>query len=232
MLLRGTIESLLKNKAYTLGMPRSFPLVLLVALISTVALQAQRSVATFQGHADGLGAHSGLLGQRSLSNGLFPQRGIQKGIFAGRFHGHHDGRKGILLPYFSPEYDLVWYEQPETEGASVEPAPSAVLEQPEDRQLGSREKPVPKSQIIDIPGASRSRAAKTLAPTVFILKDGERLESREFLLTASDLSLTVNHYCRTIPFRMLNVDATIVANRERGLDLRIPADRNQISLSF
>jgi hypothetical protein len=133
---------------------------------------------------------------------------------------------------FFPEHDLVWYEQPETEGASVEPAPSAVLEQREDRQLGSREKPVPKSQIIDIPGASRSRAAKTLAPTVFILKDGERLESREFLLTASDLSLTVNHYCRTIPLRMLNVDATIVANRERGLDLRIPADRNQISLSF
>lgn len=205
--LRGTIESLLKNKAYTLGMPQSFPLVLLVALISTVALQAQRSVATFQGHADGLRAHSGFLGQRSLSNGLFPQRGIQNGIFADRFHGHHDGRKGILLPYFFPEYDLVWYEQPETEGASVEPAPSAVLEQREDRQLGSREKPVPKSQIIDIPGASRSRAAKTLAPTV-------------------------NHYCRTIPLRMLNVDATIVANRERGLDLRIPADRNQISLSF
>jgi hypothetical protein len=96
--LRGTIESLLKNKAYTLGMPRSFPLVLLVALISTVALQAQRSVATFQGHADGLRAHSGFLGQRSLSNGLFPQRGIQNGIFADRFHGHHDGRKGILLP--------------------------------------------------------------------------------------------------------------------------------------
>ena len=230
----GTIPLSLRKQAeaYTLGMLRSLPLVLLVALIFTLPLRAQRSGATFQGHADGLRAHSGFLGQRNLSNGPFPHSGVQNGILPDRFHLHHHARNGILLPYFLPEYDPFWYEQPETEGAGVEPAPSAVLEQRDDRQLGSREKPVPKSQIIDIPSASRSRAAKKLPPTVFILQDGERLESREFLLTASDLSLTVNHYRRTIPLQMLNVDATIAANRERGLDLRIPADRTEISLSF
>jgi hypothetical protein len=31
---------------------------------------------------------------------------------------------------------------------------------------------------------------------------------------------------------MLDIDATVTANRERGIDLRIPADRNEISLSF
>ncbi len=30
----------------------------------------------------------------------------------------------------------------------------------------------------------------------------------------------------------LDLDATIAANHERGIDLRIPADRNEISLSF
>jgi hypothetical protein len=107
-----------------------------------------------------------------------------------------------------------------------------VIEQRDGSQLGNQEKPAPKSQIIDIPGTSRSTAAKILAPTVSILKDGERLESREFLLTASDLSLKVDHYRRTIPLQMLNVDATIAANRERGLNFRIPADRTEITLSF
>ena len=67
---------------------------------------------------------------------------------------------------------------------------------------------------------------------MFILNDGERLEGREFLLTASDLSLTIDHHRRNIPLQMLNVEGTISANRERGIDLRIPADRTEISLSF
>jgi hypothetical protein len=212
-------------------MLRSLSVVLLVSLILAVTLQGQRSTATFQAH-DGLRTHSDFLGRRSLLNRFFAERGMRNGFFPDRFqrrHGHHDG---VLLPYFFPEYDSYWYEQTEAEGASVEPAPSVMNEQRDDRQLGSRKQPVPKSQIIDVPGASSTTAAKPLPPTVFILNDGERLETRKFLLTASDLSVNVDHYRRTIPLPMLNVDATIAANRERGIDLQIPADRHEISLSF
>jgi hypothetical protein len=31
---------------------------------------------------------------------------------------------------------------------------------------------------------------------------------------------------------MLDIEATVSANHQRGIELRIPADRNEISLSF
>jgi len=223
-------ESLPKTKGVYFGMLRSLPVVLLVPAVLTVTIEAQRSGATFQRH-DGLHSHSGFLGKRSLSNGLSPQRGIQNGFFPNRFHRHHDRHDGVLLPYFFPEYDPFWYEQAETEGA-VEPAQSAVDEQRDDKKLRSRKGSIPKSQIIEIPGAGNSKTAKTQPPTIFILKDGERLESRKFLLTASDLSLKIDDHRRTIPLQMLNGHASIAANRERGIDLRIPDNRNEVFLSF
>jgi hypothetical protein len=44
--------------------------------------------------------------------------------------------------------------------------------------------------------------------------------------------LSVDRRLRIVPFDKLDIDATISANRERGIDLRIPADRNEISLGF
>jgi len=67
---------------------------------------------------------------------------------------------------------------------------------------------------------------------IFILANGERVETRRFLLTASILTLSIDRRQRDVPFAALDIDATIIANRERGIDLRIPADRNEISLGF
>jgi hypothetical protein len=52
------------------------------------------------------------------------------------------------------------------------------------------------------------------------------------VLTASALSVGVDRHERTIPVDMLDIDATVAANRERGIDLRVPADRNEIFLTF
>ncbi len=52
------------------------------------------------------------------------------------------------------------------------------------------------------------------------------------MLTASNLSVRIDRQQRTVPLDMLDINATITANREQGIDLRIPADRNEISLSF
>jgi hypothetical protein len=49
------------NAAYKQGVLRVVPVTLLVASFLTVEVHAQRSVATFQGHAAGLGASTGLL---------------------------------------------------------------------------------------------------------------------------------------------------------------------------
>ena len=92
--------------------------------------------------------------------------------------------------------------------------------------------PLPKSQFIEIPSAANVPAPKMPPPAVFILASGERLEARRFLLSTSVLSFSVDRQQRTVPLSMLDLGATLNANHERGIDLRIPDDRNEISLSF
>ncbi|MGA7927600.1 MAG: hypothetical protein WCA20_16615 [Candidatus Sulfotelmatobacter sp.] len=52
------------------------------------------------------------------------------------------------------------------------------------------------------------------------------------MITASLLSVSIDRRHRTVPLELLDVNATITTNHERGIDLRIPDDRNEISLSF
>jgi hypothetical protein len=88
------------------------------------------------------------------------------------------------------------------------------------------------AQVIVIPNTTRSAETKPLPATVFILISGERLETRRYLLTANSVSLTLHRNQRTIALQMLDLDATIAENRDRGIDLRIPNDRSEISLRF
>jgi hypothetical protein len=91
---------------------------------------------------------------------------------------------------------------------------------------------LPRSQFIEIPSAANAAAPKIPPPAVFILVNGERLEARRFLLSASLLSVSIDRQQRAVPLSMLDIGATISANHNRGIDLRIPDDRNEISLSF
>ena len=91
--------------------------------------------------------------------------------------------------------------------------------------------PIPKAQVIEIPG-DKNTIVRVLPPTIFILASGERLEARRYVLTASNLSLSVGRQERTVPLDVLDINATIAANQMRGIDLRIPESRNEISLSF
>jgi len=118
-------------------------------------------------------------------------------------------------------------EQSDAEGNETSP-PSAILHPYEWISEPRAHKPL----VIEIPGAANLAAAKIVPPTIFVLANGERLETRRFVLTASNLSISINRQQRTVPFDMLDINATVTANHERGIDLRIPADRSEISLSF
>jgi len=98
--------------------------------------------------------------------------------------------------------------------------------------LRTPEPPIPKAQVIEIPSVADSTTPKMLPPTIFILANGERLETRQYVLTASNLSVRIDRQRRTVPLDALDINATITANHEHGIDLRIPADRNEISVSF
>jgi hypothetical protein len=208
-------------------MPRAALFTLLAASILAGSLQAQRTGATFHGNAAGLPARSGFVGQRGFPNRFVPKRGM----FPSHFQHRQDGAGSILVPYFP--YDQPFgYEQPYAEAVKNEPVSRAGTLQPDDRQSRAPEPSVPKAQIIEIPGVANSTAAKMLPPALFILANGERLETRRFVLTASHLSVSIDRQQRTVPLDMLDINATITANHERGVDLRVPFDRNEISLSF
>jgi hypothetical protein len=68
--------------------------------------------------------------------------------------------------------------------------------------------------------------------TVFLLTNGERLESRRYLLTAESLKIDLGHQRRTIPLSALDLDATIAANHERRIELTIPRDRSMVFIGF
>jgi hypothetical protein len=67
---------------------------------------------------------------------------------------------------------------------------------------------------------------------LFVLTNGERLESRHFLLTGEALQIQVGRQQRTIPVSTLDLDATIAANHKRGIEVSIPRDRSTVFLGF
>jgi len=122
--------------------------------------------------------------------------------------------------------------QTDGEMMADEAMPFAIIQRPEDGPLTEPEPHALKPLVIDIPSAPNSGAPRLSSPAIFILANGERVETRRFLLTASVLTLSVDRRQRDLPLDMLDINATISANRERGIDLRIPLDRNEISLGF
>jgi hypothetical protein len=67
---------------------------------------------------------------------------------------------------------------------------------------------------------------------LFVLKGGERLESHNYVLTAQSLQIEVGHQRREIPLGTLDLDATIAANHQRGIELTVPRDRTAVFVSF
>ncbi len=74
--------------------------------------------------------------------------------------------------------------------------------------------------------------SKPTPPAVFILSNGERLEATDYVLTADSLRVNQKGSQRTIPMSALNRNATVDANRQRGVDLRLPDGKSQMTLSF
>ena len=197
---------------------RTLSSALLVACFLTAGVEGQRLgggmyTSGVRGFGPGIHAFAGRMGQNGFSHGSY-----------GRNSGY--GRSGgYFLPAFLP--DDASYGQPQ-----MEPPPDESAAQP--RYYWSERERLPADpQMIEIPAASQTQApVEPPRAALFVLNSGERLEAQRFLLTTSDLSLTVNRVERTIPLASLDLDATLAANRERGIHLQIPIDHNEISLSF
>jgi thiol-disulfide isomerase/thioredoxin len=86
-------------------------------------------------------------------------------------------------------------------------------------------------KMIVLSGA-RPAPTATAAPqaaTVFVMSSGERLETHQFVLTSESVSVTVDGLKRSIPMSELDVKATVAANHERGIELKMPS-RHEVFL--
>lgn len=205
--------------AYYTGVLRASSLTLLAAcvlLAGTLHAQrgggAGRGGSTFGGRS---GFHQGHPGSRNFRN------------FRNNFSNN-----GAFYPYWD---DGFWGDEPFWDDQTLQdqqPPPPAMMMPPPQFLGAPQTVHAANPKLIELPADANSAASKPLPSAVFILENGERLESRLYMLTHDNLYVTIDHHQRTIPFDKLNISATTAANRERGIDLRIPSDRNQISLSF
>jgi len=215
------------GRAYNLYMLRAAEFTLLVAFLLGGSLEAQRAGGMVQGHFAGLPSGLSSAGQRGSHPG--PSRGPGNGFFPGCSHHQRGGYGPALFPYFLPDDAAFWYGQPEPEEMSAGRG-MPVVERGDLGQWRMRELPPIKPKLIELPVATAN--ATSAKPAIFILTNGEQVESQRFLLTANHLSVSIDRHERIIPIELLNLEATVAANRERGVDLRIPSDPNEISLSF
>jgi hypothetical protein len=79
---------------------------------------------------------------------------------------------------------------------------------------------------------NRQPGAKPTLPAVFIMSNGDRLECRQYLLTVDSLRVQQGPTERTIPLSTVNMQASIAANRERGITLNVPKHMGEITLGF
>jgi len=117
-------------------------------------------------------------------------------------------------------------QQPATSAPAAAPAtaPQAPAVDPNAPQAVIWEAPEPpgKKQVVAPPPP----------PAIFVLANGDKLETARYLVTVNSVRVEQNGMQRTIPLSELNLNATIAANHARGLDLKFPTDRTQIMLGF
>ena len=175
-------------------------------------------------------SHGGVAAVRPNSGGHTGGTGHSHAFVRSRETGRERNQRGgygySAFPYFLPDSETGW---PEEEAAQEPDHTPLVRVRDENREPAPP--PLP-AQVIEIPYASKNAENKPLPATVFVLTSGERLETQRYLLTTSSVSLTLHRDQRTIPLQLVDLDATIAANRDRGIDLRIPNDHNEISLRF
>ena len=88
------------------------------------------------------------------------------------------------------------------------------------------------AKLIEVPSGPSTPLSKPRQPTVFVLKSGERLEVRHYTILGGLLRLAVDGKQRTIRLTALDLKASTAANQERGINLKIPTNPNEIVMGF
>ena len=217
-----------------------------VLFLSATLLPAQRGGAGMGGaHVGGGmgGTHVGGGGRPSAGGSGF-HANLRHGGFGHRGHGNGYGYGygyGAWYPGYLP-YDDYW-DFPSWDAPEYGPdgGPAASYDRPPEpasapvvvMQSSARVPPTPAAspKVIEIPQTGSPQAAKS-QPALFVLQNGQQIESDRYILSDKSLTVDVGREQRIIPLSDIKVDETIAANHARGLELSIPRDSNSLFLGF
>lgn len=134
-------------------------------------------------------------------------------------------------PFWYDDYGYDPYPQ-ETADDSRPVPPAALAPGNERTTMAAPAAPV-RPVMMDVPEVKEAAAEQPGPATVFILKDGGRIEARRYTLTQNELHLAdAGQERRTVALAKLDREATVAANHERGIDLQFPTDANRVVLGF
>lgn len=88
------------------------------------------------------------------------------------------------------------------------------------------------AKVILVPRSGRTLLPTPNPKTLFIFANGERLEVDHYTIDAGYLYLEVSGQQRTVALSALDMKTTIAINHERGIDLKIPQNRSEVTLAF
>ena len=225
-------------------MRRSIVAIFLSVISGAAMLQAQRggggmgggSTASHAGSSGGFGhaAVNGKGGGVGINGGNRVGRGFRRNRFGygwgyGVWPAYYDG---YGLDWNLPYWDYVNFPPSD---AQYGPEPGYAENQPSRPTVVVQERqPAPPAQspkLVEIP-LPGDTTVKPVPPALFVLTNGEKLESRRYVLSANSLQVDIDRKQRTIPISELNIDATIAANQQRGIDISFPQDRSSLFLGF
>jgi hypothetical protein len=143
----------------------------------------------------------------------------------------YDGGWGYPGSYGGAEYDNFQQQIAQYIG-SLGKEVQKLREDAERSRYTAPPKPPAEPKIINVSFTEKGPQAP-VPPAVFVLKDGKRIEATRYILTADTLRVQrIGEPPQTMPVDKLNLEATINANRERGLMFKLPTSRNEVFMGF
>lgn len=228
-------------------------------VLSAAVAQAQRGNGFHEGGGPGnsMTGRPGNGGLNSLGCGNGFQCGPGYGVgygYPGYGYGYGYGGYGAYWPGYWPNWtdwndlnlDFPYWDYvnfPPTNDirpqryhspAEDDSAYAAGDQQPPVFLIRNRQPPPPLEppKVIEVSLPKGAAAAKPQPPALFVLRDGEKLESRHYVLSADWLRINLDRRPRIIPLSALDLNATIAANQKRGIAMVIPQDGSSLFLGF
>lgn len=219
-----------------------------LVFLSATLLPAQRAGA---GAGAGFGGHSSAA--VSGAGGHGSQVGIVGGNGRGSYgrggygHGNHfHGRRGygygaawypwygVYSDYWNGPWDYDDFGPdnlpPDEPPYQPQPASPAVVVMQAPQNGPTTPPPAPK--LVEVPLEGPRTPSKPQLPALFVLQNGQQIESDRYVLSDKSVTIDVGRQQRTIPLSDINISETMAANHQRGLDIAFPRDANSLFLSF